>query len=1128
MKAPSCLWCIWAVAVLGFVLPGQATAADQQWRFGVGVATQNMIDGSTTTNLDDFEGYRPGDEPWNPLGLGWYFNWNWRHGALRDPQSGQTIEYMPLVGGWSPGVHPSLAQIQARIDEAPELFGDYTTWLIGNEIIWDDQRTPEQYAQDYHEFYYGLKAINPTYQVANGSVITSVYYDRPGFTGTPYELLDAIRAAYQTLYGEEWPVDVWNIHPYVWTKPSVEEELADFENQLNTFRDYMASIGQQDKPLIITEYGLLDYHDEDRMIQYLRGSFKILLSKGHPNGMPADEGRWVQRWAWFVNNNHVWYAGGPVQWTHCALYNGDTFDIRPLGVAYAAYSRPEPEPFRHNGEPFFPIGIYHYPGGDDAAHLEELSEAGFNCVRRWIGSLTVQQLDDCQAHGIAVLANAGAWLGNIGTYGAQLEAKVNEIKNHPALLAYETSDEPYWNWFHYGRGYSREDLTAGRDFLNQHDPQHPVWCNFAPYDLTTTAGYNPLTFHGYRQWTSVGNLFGMDRYPVWGTYPSNDLNSVSYCCDRLKAIAGPDTTIYMVLQGVGMLEWDEDPNNDGERPNYTEIRFMGYSSIIHGAKGILYWGQYYIEPDSQLWADLKKFAGELSELHDVLCRGETSGDFSVENDACEAILKVYDGDHYLIVANRTCLTRTNVSISVPGWNAPYAEVLFEGRAVPSTEGSFTDDFQPWDVHVYTDVVPAVQTSPGTLVFQDGRKYPDETTYTGTHDAHLTQERSLYNTGGNSVLEACRYTGSDPTHDRSIVIKFTNLDTSWEAGKELQQAVVTLYYFGTRNDPGGVQKTLTIHKLLHDWGEGTKTGIDGAWAGAGEVCWTKPFGATGGDNPAWNGTLDPAYADPTPLDSVTLGGSEDYGPVTFDVTEAVRDHLNDPNSNFGFVIREEQGSESTEDGTRQFHSHEYILVSARPALTLTFAEAPPTVAIESVQTVADHGAAGELGLVVNLSASTLPADAQLVTTESRDEGIHKLLIDCDGDVTLPDPPDALVESIVGINSGDVTGNVVSVTAAGDVITIELSPLPDEDTYTVTLSSSVIEGDRDFLIRALQGEVNNAGTASQMVDANDLSQVRTVLGADVHAGDNAKYDIVSDGVINALDLSRCRMLFSRAAP
>ncbi|NIM51493.1 MAG: DNRLRE domain-containing protein, partial [Gemmatimonadales bacterium] len=234
-------------------------------------------------------------------------------------------------------------------------------------------------------------------------------------------------------------------------------------------------------------------------------------------------------------------------------------------------------------------------------------------------------------------------------------------------------------------------------------------------------------------------------------------------------------------------------------------------------------------------------------------------------------------------------------------------------------------------------------------------------------------------------EAARFDGSSSTHDRSVVIKFTDLDTSLEAGKYLQQASVTLNYSGSRNDPGGVAKTLSIHKLLHDWGEGTKTGIDGQWAGAGEVCWTKPYGATGGDNPNWNGTLDAQYADPVALDSATLS-SGGYGPLSFDVTAAVAEHLANPSENFGFVIREQEGSESTEDGTRQFRSREYALIGNRPSLTLTFVDQPPAVNIESVRTLADHGGPGQLELSVNLTAATLPEDSPLVTTESRDTGI----------------------------------------------------------------------------------------------------------------------------------------------
>jgi hypothetical protein len=71
-----------AVAVL--VVNARAQAP-QQTRFGIGVPTQNMINGQGTTDLDSFIGYRPGDQPWNPLGIGWFFNWNWVPGRVSDP-----------------------------------------------------------------------------------------------------------------------------------------------------------------------------------------------------------------------------------------------------------------------------------------------------------------------------------------------------------------------------------------------------------------------------------------------------------------------------------------------------------------------------------------------------------------------------------------------------------------------------------------------------------------------------------------------------------------------------------------------------------------------------------------------------------------------------------------------------------------------------------------------------------------------------------------------------------------------------------------------------------------------------------------------------------------------------------
>ncbi len=75
-------------------------------------------------------------------------------------------------------------------------------------------------------------------------------------------------------------------------------------------------------------------------------------------------------------------------------------------------------------------------------------------------------------------------------------------------------------------------------------------------------------------------------------------------------------------------------------------------------------GADWIEPDSQLWTDIKSVAGEVSQLSDVLAAGSESESFILGSPNLIAIRKVHNGYSYIIVAN--C------------------------------------GFAPWDVHIYTD------------------------------------------------------------------------------------------------------------------------------------------------------------------------------------------------------------------------------------------------------------------------------------------------------------------------------------------------------------------------------------------------------------------------------------------
>jgi len=200
------------------------------------------------------------------------------------------------------------------------------TWLIGNEPDrrkWQDSMEPHVYAQAYRELYYLIKGADPEAQVSAGGIVQA----------TPLRLqyLDMILDSYESHYGEPMPVDVWNIHTYIlrerscdcypedcWgaeVPPGIDEcegmlyEIDDndnldiFKQQIGWFRQWMSNNGYQDRPLILTELGVLmppDYgFPPERVNTFMDGSFDYLTAVTSTLGYPADGYRLVQRWAWY-------------------------------------------------------------------------------------------------------------------------------------------------------------------------------------------------------------------------------------------------------------------------------------------------------------------------------------------------------------------------------------------------------------------------------------------------------------------------------------------------------------------------------------------------------------------------------------------------------------------------------------------------------------------------------------------------------------------------------------------------------------------------------------------------------------------------------------------------------------
>ena len=239
-------------------------------------------------------------------------------------------------------------------------------WTLGNEPDRDlqDGMTPEAYAAFYHDLYAFIKGRDPTARIAVAGVVQP----------TPIRLryLDRVLDAYRQRYGVRMPVDVWTVHGFILNEAPDEwgasipvglEAFAEeglrrtvddhdrmdiFRQQIVDFRRWMADRGYRDRPLILSEYGILlpkAYGFSDAAVaNFMVESFGFLQTAADPHtGYAPDGNRLVQAWAWYSLNDYE-YVYDPVTETSRG-FNGNLVDhdsgqITPVGWRFAASAEP--------------------------------------------------------------------------------------------------------------------------------------------------------------------------------------------------------------------------------------------------------------------------------------------------------------------------------------------------------------------------------------------------------------------------------------------------------------------------------------------------------------------------------------------------------------------------------------------------------------------------------------------------------------------------------------------------------------------------------------------------------------------------------------------------------------------
>ncbi len=320
------------------------------------------------------------------LHAGWYNNWS----VVENPAHPAGMRFVQLVriaqGEAPPDVDaacfdenrpracPTWDEVEAIAQSNPA-----SLWLIGNEPDTQDYVDADRYAEIYHEFYTHLKAADPSCQVAIGGVVQP--------TPIRLEYLDAILEAYETRYGPTpddlpMPVDVWNVHNYVLREKKRYEGCLDcwgcgvppggpdegelypidehddlniWTGHLIAMRQWMKRNGYRDRPLIVSEFGILwpesfgppDYpFDYVRVRKFMLDTFNWMMTTTDDTdtiGYRADDNRLVQAWSWFSLAEDELEGIKIPNASH--LFNPDTLAIMPLGVDYGSYTAPLTTPF---------------------------------------------------------------------------------------------------------------------------------------------------------------------------------------------------------------------------------------------------------------------------------------------------------------------------------------------------------------------------------------------------------------------------------------------------------------------------------------------------------------------------------------------------------------------------------------------------------------------------------------------------------------------------------------------------------------------------------------------------------------------------------------------------------------
>ncbi len=374
------------------------------------------------------------------------------------------------------------------------------------------------------------------------------------------------------------------------------------------------------------------------------------------------------------------------------------------------------------GKPFFPVGVFMARITPDQADVfKDVAGLGVNCVVHWAqldAAAAVPFLDLAATNNLLAIMKVenflpGVSLSAFRNQAAMQEARrqggreamnrlfaqqydqaepimadvIRRIKDHPALMAYYTFDEPTQLFDQYIEGRRLYRLIQE---LDGYRPSYNVW-NMQPPDD--------------EQWTDWSDLLGRDIY--WAPPPRGLQDSPLKVAKWTALLDRRATALHKPTLITPMAEYTANKHKRMIRPD--EQRAQTYLALIHGARALVYFSYPLFHQVS--WDCLRQLADEIRQLSPALTAPEVpqvvdygsngyDSDQDIYPDVHVRLCAFPQGELVLLAANsRQCPVDAEYTISILSATGTVRR-LFSPECYPVTGRSFKDRLEPNGVRAY--------------------------------------------------------------------------------------------------------------------------------------------------------------------------------------------------------------------------------------------------------------------------------------------------------------------------------------------------------------------------------------------------------------------------------------------